>query len=69
MLDQEAVDPASFLELLVRSQLNNLALGDDGDDVSLLDGAQPVSDHKHGPVLANLVKGILNKEADLIRVP
>ena len=60
MLYQEAVDPAGFLELLVGAQLDDLALRDDGDDVGFLDGAQPVRDHQHGAVLANLVKRILN---------
>ena len=62
MLDQETVDPAGFLQLLVRSKLDNLALRDDCDDVSLLDGAQPVSDHQNGPVLADLIQGILSKQ-------
>ena len=55
MLDEEAVYSVGFLQLLVGSPLHNLALGDDGYHVGLLDGAQAMGNHQHRSVLAHLV--------------
>jgi hypothetical protein len=54
VFDEEAVNSSGFLELVVAAQLDNLPLRDDCNDVSLLDGAQPVSYNKYCPVLADL---------------
>lgn len=59
MFYQETVNSSGLLQLLVTSKFDNLPIGDDCDDVSLLDGAQPVSDHQHSPVLANLIQSVL----------
>ena len=55
MLDKEAVHSVGFLEGLVCALLNNFALRDDCDHVSLLDCAQAMGNHQHSPILAHFV--------------
>ena len=50
-LVQGGVGPAARHQLVVRSELDQLAAVDHADEVGPLGGRQPVGDHDHGPAL------------------
>ena len=59
MLDEEAVDTISFLELLVGSLFDDPTLGYDCNYVGIFDCAQAMSNDKNSSIFADLIQSIL----------